>query len=95
MPERSRDEHLDMMAHPDKWPLGFTLPLTMPGTKGENGWPEQGFLRQPKIQTPCPPPEPVVYLGNMYMASGQRISDWPTTTYLSLEQIYDAGWRVD
>lgn len=91
MSEHTRDEEIEMMSHPDRWPHTTVLPLTR-RVSGQDRK-EEGFLWQPSMRTPCPAPEPVVYLGNIF-ASG-RVSEKPKIPYASISAIADAGWEVD
>jgi hypothetical protein len=90
MSGHTRDEELDMMSHPDKWPHLFVLPLKRPDPGG--GWPELGFLKRPAMVTLAPAPEPVVHLGAVW---SPRKGDRPVAAYDSLEAVLDDGWVVD
>lgn len=100
MPEHTREDHIAMMEDPGRWPLTVVLPLVkrrdrdVPHKAGE--WPGQGFLYQPKMQVPCPP-EPVVYLGNVYEAAASKtpVTSLPQQSYDSMTAIVDDGWEVD
>ena len=80
------NDDLWMMAHPDKWPHSFKLPLTR---KQEPGY---GYLLQPSMEVPCPPPEPVVYIGNIF---NRHDPDGDSIAYDSLDAIVEDGWHVD
>lgn len=92
MTDHTREEEIDFMSHPDRWPHGFVLPLKHATRKQDNGWPEHAFLLQPSMRTPAPPPDPVVRLGTLGIV---KVSEAEQVRYESLEAVYDAGWRVD
>lgn len=97
MTERTPAEHLDMMRSPERWPHVTILPLVNREAhwpREQGGWPAQGFLYQPSMQISCPPPEPVVYLGNI-MTAADTIKHDRKKSYGSLQAVLDDGWRVD
>jgi hypothetical protein len=89
MTGHDRNEEIEFMQNPDKWPHGFVLPLkrwTAPSQM------DTGFLFQGSIKSPAPPPEPVIYIGNMFAGKFEGL---PTKEYPSLEAILDDGWVID
>jgi hypothetical protein len=78
------------MAHPDMWPRSYVLPLSREGYRGRDA---AGDLLAPSARIPCPPPEPVVYLGNISDPTpyGERARKRCT----DLDAILDDGWRIN
>jgi hypothetical protein len=97
MPEHTAEEHADMMAHPERWPLVTVLPLKRRSVRDESGFPQPGFLYQPDVRSAITPaPDPVVYLGNVYNTRDLLIGPHPKQLrYDSLEAIVADGWEVD
>lgn len=75
------NDDLEMMKHPDRWPLGVALPLKrrLPDHSYQNGY----LLR----------PAPEVFTGNLYAAAVLPGSE--PVMYASLEDVVKAGWLVD
>ena len=92
MTEHTREEEIDFMSHPDRWPHSTVLPLKHATERQPGGFPAHAFLIQPSMRTPAPPPEPVVRLGTLGLTD---IATAKQVRYESLEAVYDAGWRVD
>lgn len=92
MPEHTREEEIEMMSHPDRWPHGFVLPLKHATERQPGGWPAHGFLIQLSMRTPAPAPDPVVRLGTLGIV---KVSEAEQVRFESLEAVYDGGWRVD
>lgn len=82
------DEEVEMASKPDRWPLGYVLPLK----HRQDGARKVGFLVQPSMAYPAPPPEPVVYVGNIYLAA-QR-SEMPVERYPDLHALM-TDWLID
>lgn len=91
MTEHTLAEEIDMMSRPDKWPHTFVLPLKSK-VERDGSFPRDGFLYQPSFKHPVPPPEPVVYLGNIFMRTPP--SELECVTYPDLAAVA-AEWRVD
>lgn len=91
MTEHTREEELEMMRQPERWPWTTVLPLARRTPEGK----KLGFLWQPSMRISCPPPEPVVYLGDMFSASGKEVTELDKQVYASLEAVVDDGWEVD
>lgn len=94
MTQHTREEELVMIASPDRWPWATVLPLTryQPGSPLDK---QEGFLYQPDLRTPCPPPMPVVHLANIFMIKGVPVDTVPKIRYASFGELLDDGWWID
>jgi len=77
-----QEDDLAMMQDPNRWPLGFMLPLKKIGLR------EMGFLYSGMDAKVAP----VVILGSIYDDNKQ---DLPKREYADFEAIVDDGWMVD
>jgi hypothetical protein len=86
----TRDEHIEMMQNPDRWPVFPVLPLVREGRKFND--PEKlGFLFCGALRGANT--DPTVLVGVLGMTKhGEKL---PRKKYESFEALYDDGWRVD
>lgn len=85
---------LEIIGNPEIWPNIIVLPVKNYKYRKPGGFPECGYLYQPSMDTSTPPPpEPVVYLGNIFGAINPETDE--KKVYASLESLIDDGWEVD
>jgi hypothetical protein len=91
----SRWRNLQMMATPSRWPLYPWLPLR----RGSDSNPaaELGILYDAWGQSGTPGYSATVILVNVLVAPSlaDELFALPNETYDTLDELYDAGWRVD
>ena len=83
MPAKTREEHLAMMAEPDRWPRWPYLPLTRGAELG--------------LMTAIISHRTTVFLQNLFMLP-ERAADFldgPKIVYASFEEIVQDGWIVE
>jgi hypothetical protein len=90
-----RLQNLQMMASPSRWPLHPWLPLQ----RGPDSNPaaELGVLYDAWGQSGTPGYSATVYFVNVVVAplAADELFALPHETYDTLDELYDAGWRVD
>jgi hypothetical protein len=84
----SKEESLSIIENADLWVQFPLLPLVK---RGEQGWPEAGFLVVDHGFT--------IYKKNMFELVGgplnKQLEGVPTETFVSAKALLDAGWEVD
>ena len=81
----TRQEHIDMMRDPDKWPMWPVLPLIHDETRAMAYMLDQVWAGDSL---------PIVLHGP-FTNWPATYEECPTTDYGTHDKIYDAGWRVD
>jgi hypothetical protein len=87
---------LEMMQHPERWPICMTLPLRHKTRRDPDGsnFPLLGFLFEDAETEQA---VPKVYVGciDQFITGELAIDQIQVEEYASLEALVEAGWRVD
>lgn len=78
-----------MIQNPDRWPMGFFLPVKKENPKG--GFSIVGFMvDHTGLRN-------TIFEGNMYtyLEDQKPLKDFPRHEYETVDQLLTAGWRVD
>jgi hypothetical protein len=93
VPKYNEVKHLEMMRHPERWPLPV-LPLRHRShTERDGQFGLLGFMFQdPQLGQA----DPKVYVGCIYFHQmGIKLEDLPVKEYPDLEAVVAAGWEVN
>jgi len=88
---RTEQDHVDMIEHPEKWPLKHNLPMKHTTEKDKSGWSKLAVLRK----NPATTGFLLLYANINNITPESALSACEIEPFATADDIVKAGWAVD
>ena len=88
---RTEQDHVDMIEHPESWPVKHSLPVKHSTDKDTSGWPKLAIVRKNPATTGF-----LLLYTNLYSITvDSKLSACEIEAFATADSLVKAGWRVD
>lgn len=88
---RTEQDHVDMIEHPERWPVKHNLPVKHSTEKDATGWPKLAVVRK----NPATTGFLLLYTNLHNITPESQLSACEIEAFVDGDSLVKAGWRVD